>query len=328
MTGAETTPLPPALRDGLELVVAGATEQPGGIRSIVLRRPDGAELPGFVAGSHLVVDCGAKVNAYSLTGSGLFPTEYTLSVLRDDEGAGGSRRMHDLSVGDTLRTSRPRSAFATVANARHHVLVAAGIGVTPMLSHARALAAWGKSATVLYVHRPDAAAHLDDLRALAALSDSVTVNEFPGRAPFAPALVDLLSGSALGTHLYVCGPGSFMDDVLEAARRHGWPETRLHAEAFGATSLDPGAPFDVLLSQSGERLHVPPGVSLLEALEASGRTIPNMCRQGVCGECVLTATRGRPLHRDHYLSDEERASGRFIMCCVSRSLDEELELSL
>lgn len=321
-----TSAMPPALRDGLDLVVADITDLPGNVRSIVLRRPDGGELPGYVAGSHLIVDCGGTANAYSLTGDGIFPSSYAISVRRDDGGRGGSRRMHALVVGERVRVSRPRSAFPPVADARRHVLVAGGIGVTPILSHARAAAAWGRPAVVVYAHRVGAGAHREDLSALTDAGITVVLCE--GRHELSAALADLLADSPLGTHLYTCGPEEFMASVLGAARVQGWPEGRLHSEAFGVAALDPGAPFTAVLAGGAERITVPAGTSLLEALEATGRRIPNMCRQGVCGECVLPVSRGRPLHRDHYLSEEERAEGRAIMCCVSRSLDPELELSL
>lgn len=315
----------PALRDGFDLIVADIVERPGGIRSLALAAPGGGELPGFTAGSHLVVGCGEKANAYSLTGEGLFPDRYTISVLRQDEGRGGSLFMHELSLGDTVRASRPRSAFAPVADARLHLLIAGGIGITPILSHARAAAAWGREAAILYVHAPGSGAHLDDLEAVArAAGFELAVCE--GRAALPEAIAAFLDDRPLGSHLYTCGPDGFMDRILDEARAAGWPEDRLHSEAFGSAALDPGAPFTAALAGSGERVAVPAGVSLLEALEASGRAIPNMCRQGVCGECVLPVRRGRPLHRDSFLSDDERDSA--IMPCVSRCLDAELELDL
>jgi ferredoxin len=119
-----------------------------------------------------------------------------------------------------------------------------------------------------------------------------------------------------------------MDTVLDQARELGWPETRLHSEAFGAAELDEGEPFTVNLVRSGIKLDVPSGVSLLETLEKAGKTIPNMCRKGICGECVLPVLRGTPQHRDLYLTEQEKAENTTMMCCVSRSEDPELELDL
>lgn len=315
----------PALRDGFDLVVTGIVERAGGIRSFELAARGGEELPGFTAGSHLVVGCGETANAYSLTGEGLFPERYTISVLRQPDGRGGSVYMHGLEVGDTVRAARPRSAFAPVADARLHLLVAGGIGVTPILSHARAAAAWGRRAAILYVHAPGSAAHLDELECIAT-GAGFELALCEGRAALPQALADFLDDRPLGSHLYTCGPDGFMARVLSEARSAGWPAERLHSEAFGSAELDPGTPFTATLARSGERVRVPAGVSLLEALEGAGHAIPNMCRQGVCGECVVPVRRGRPMHRDSYLSDDERASA--IMPCVSRCADSDLELDL
>ena len=120
------------------------------IVSITFGDPAGERLPSYVPGSHLVVQYGSGANAYSLTGSGSAPFEYAISVLRVEDGAGGSVAMHGLAVGDRVHVSRPRSAFAPAAKAKHHLLIAAGIGITPVLSHARFAAEWGASASLIY----------------------------------------------------------------------------------------------------------------------------------------------------------------------------------
>ncbi|GAA3317266.1 PDR/VanB family oxidoreductase [Arthrobacter ramosus] len=312
----------PALHDALELVLADVTDQTPSIRSFTFRDPAGNGLPPYVPGSHVIVQCGDKANAYSLTGSGVLPDEYTISVLRVDDGGGGSATLHRLAPGARLTVSRPRSAFAPVATARHHLLIAAGIGITPMLSHMRAAAEWGHSASLLYSYRQGEGAHLDDVRELCGES----LHECTDRSSFLAALAVRLGEQPLGTHLYVCGPQGFMDTVLHAASEAGWPASRLHSEPFGSADLDPGQPFSVRLSRSGTVVDVPSGTSLLEALEDSGLKVPFMCRQGVCGECVLPVLRGTPEHRDLYLSDAEKTANNSIMCCVSRSRDAGLEI--
>ena len=193
-----------------------------------------------------------------------------------------------------------------------------------MLSHARAAAEWGTAADLIYVHRPGAGAHVAEAREL--LGPALT--ECSDRVSFQKVLKEKLTTQPLGTHLYVCGPLVFMDAVLAQATEHGWSAARLHSEAFGAAELDAGEPFTVKLARSGITLAVPAGVSLLETLENAGKNIPNMCRKGICGECTLPVLRGTPQHRDLYLSDQEKAENTTMMCCVSRSLDEELELDL
>lgn len=314
----------PAVAGGLQLEVTEVRLETDSIISIAFRDPSGKTLPSYVPGSHLVVQYEGGANAYSLTGSGSAPSEYTISVLRVEDGAGGSMAMHRLSVGDRVYVSRPRSAFAPASTATHHLLVAAGIGITPVLSHARHAAQWGIGASLIYVHKPGAGAHVAETRELL----GPAMRECTDRSNFTQVLADQLTTQKLGSHLYVCGPAAFMETVLDQAREHGWPEARLHSEAFGAAQLDAGEPFTVNLARSGIRLDVPAGVSLLETLEGAGKSIPNMCRKGICGECTIPVLRGAPQHRDLYLSDQEKAANTTMMCCVSRSLDEELELDL
>jgi len=322
----------PAVEGGFQLEVTSRRMQTESIVTIAFRDPAGLPLPSYVPGSHLVVQYGDAVqadsitgaNAYSLTGSGNTPSEYSISVLLIEDGAGGSLAMHRLNVGDRVWVSRPRSAFAPAATARHQLLIAAGIGITPVLSHARYAAEWGTSASLIYVYRRGEGAHATELREL--LGPALT--ECHDRGSFQQVLADKLVTQKLGTHLYVCGPPAFMDSVLGQARDLGWPDGRLHSEAFTAGELDAGDPFVVRLARSGVKLEVPAGVSLLEVLEKEGRRIPNMCRKGICGECEIPVLRGVPQHRDLYLSDSEKAENTTMMCCVSRSMDEELELDL
>ncbi|WP_395105251.1 PDR/VanB family oxidoreductase [Actinomadura sp. SCN-SB] len=293
-----------------------------GVLSFALAPPGGRGLPPFVPGSHLVVHCGERRrNAYSLTGSGAPSAEYRISVL-GASADGGSAWMHRLSVGDEVKAEGPRSAFPPVATARHHLLIAGGIGVTPLLSHTRAAVEWGRSFTLFYAHRTGA--HADELRELC----GERLREFSGRDEFTVALRDALRSQPLGTHAYVCGPSGLIDAVRGLAAEAGWPDQRIHVERFSADDLEPGRPFTARLARSGIEVEVPSGVSLLEALERAGVEVPHMCRQGVCGECRVGVLSGRPEHRDLFLSEGERAAGDAMMCCVSRALDGKVEVDL
>ncbi len=299
-----------------ELVVTGIAEHAPGIKAFTLATADGAALPGFIAGSHLVVRAGRHTNAYSLTSDGFAPTEYTISVLRVADGRGGSRWMHDnVAVGDTLAVHPPRSAFAPLPRAGKHLLIAGGIGVTPIVSHLRAARRWGREVQVLYAFRDGYAAHVQDVRDLAGAGAEL----FTDRRAFTARLAAVLAGQPIGTHLYVCGPAAMIDAVVAAATERGWPASRMHTERFGADALDGGDPFTVELTETGLSLDVPCGTSLLEALEDSGIDVPNLCRQGVCGECRIPVCGGTPVHRDLYLSDDEKAAGDSLMPCVSRA---------
>ena len=313
-----------AVGQPLRLVVSAVREAAPGIRTVTFRRPDGGPLPSFVPGSHLVVDCGGRANAYSLVGESVSPSSYEISVLQVPEGAGGSQWIHGLVVGAEIEARVPRSAFAPIATATRHLLIAGGIGVTPIVSHLRAARRWGRETQVLYAFRPGYGAHAEDIHAL---SDGAA-EMYPDRASLMARLDTVFAEQPLGTHLYVCGPGAMIDAVLAAATAAGWPESRLHAERFGLDALDPGDPFTVSLTSSGLTLEVPSGTSLLDALDDIGVAVPSLCRQGVCGECRIPVAGGRPLHRDLFLTDEEKSAGDALMSCVSRCDGDFLEVPL
>ncbi|UGT59091.1 PDR/VanB family oxidoreductase [Nocardia asteroides] len=305
-----------------ELVVTRATTLCPDVREIVLTHPDGGILPSFAPGSHIGLHCGAGPrNSYSLTGDGLDPRHYAISVRLDPAGRGGSRWAHGLRPGDRVRIDPPRSAFAPVATARHHLLVAGGIGVTPLLAHVRAALTWGRSFHLYYAHRPGRGAHLDELRALCGDRLRVAHSATALWAALGPAL----RRQPLGTHLYVCGPAALNEAVTAAAAAAGWPEQRVHTEAFAAPPVAPGAPFTVRLARSGREFAVGAEQTMLDALLAEGAAVPNLCRQGVCGECRLPVRSGRAEHRDSFLTADER--GTAVLPCVSRATG-RLELEL
>ncbi|MGU3499769.1 PDR/VanB family oxidoreductase [Mycobacterium sp. C31M] len=308
----------------LKLVVTAIDDTIDGIRTLTLTDPDGAALPSFPAGAHIVVECGPVSNAYSLTGDGSAPESYVISVLRCADGSGGSQWIHDdVTLGDTLIAGLPRSAFAPVLRARRHLLVAAGIGITPMVSHLRAARVWGRDTRLLYIHRPGRGAYVDTVTALA---DEVAVHT--DRAGFVAELREALADQPFGTHLYMCGPVAFIEDITAAAVEFGWPASRIHLEHFGSAALDPGEPFEARIASTGEQITVDSGMSLLEALEQRGIDIPNLCRKGVCGECRIPVTAGAITHRDLYLAEDEKRAGDSLMACVSRGDGEILEVAV
>ncbi|MGW0039291.1 PDR/VanB family oxidoreductase [Gordonia sp. NPDC003376] len=287
----------------------------------------GTMLTPFQPGSHLIVSAGEHRNAYSLVDDGLFPTSYGISVLRRGEG-GGSDWLHDnVTEGDVLEIEGPRSMFAPITNQHHALLVAGGIGITPILSHARAIVRDGGTADILYSYRPGHAAHLDELRALSA-HDGITLFEATTVDETMAVLRARFALQPLGTHAYACGPGPLLDTYTELAAAAGWPGARVHSERFTAPEQDPGEPFSVRIAATGETIDVPAGISLLQRLLDNGIAVPNLCRQGVCGECRIPVSSGAVLHRDFVLSDEEKAAGDSMLCCVSRAQDDTTELEV
>jgi ferredoxin-NADP reductase len=289
----------------MNLEVLAVSDACPGVRTLRLGRPDGGPLPPYTPGSHLVIG----PNAYSLTGSGVISGEYRVSVR--------SAWMHRLIPGDIVEVTGPRCMFPPVLSAKKHLLVAGGIGITPILSHVRAALLWDRPFTLVYGYRPGFAAHLEELRELC--GDRLQTCSVRERLP------RLLGSQPLGTHLYVCGPAPMISFVEEQAYAWGWPRDRVHSERFSA-DLDPGRPFTVRLARSGTVVQVPSGTSMLEAIRRSGVALPNLCRQGVCGQCRTALLSGRAEHRDLYLTPEERDGS--VMPCVSRALDDELEVDL
>ena len=150
-----------------------------------------------------------------------------------------------------------------------------------------------------------------------------TINLHAGRSSL--DIAALLARQPLGTHVYVCGPHGLMDMVEREARRLGWPAGKIHRENFGAVG---GDPFTVRLARSGGEVAVGPDISMLAALEDAGLPVRSLCRGGACGECIVPVIEGTPEHRDDFLSDEEKASGKWVMPCVSRSRTPVIALDL
>jgi dimethylamine monooxygenase subunit B len=211
--------------------------------------------------------------------------------------------------------SYPVNLFSLDTRAKKHLMVAGGIGITPFLAQIAQLSHFGGRFELHYSARSKAlGAYMD--RLTAAHPDRVTCY-FDDQGQQID-LARLLATQPVGTHLYVCGPKGMIDWVLSTAEAMGWPKLALHHEEFLAPGT--GKPFTVELAASGKTITVGTAQSLLEAIEAAGVDAPYLCRGGVCGQCETNIHKcdGTILHRDHWLSPEDHASGKKIMPCVSR----------
>lgn len=285
----------------------------------------GRPLPAFSPGSHVVVNMPGKGrryrNAYSLLGDPADNSCYRIAVRLQARSRGGSRFMHqEVAVGDRLTISPPANFFLPRWDARHHLLIAGGIGITPFLSYLHEFARRDASHELHYSFRDGATGGY-----YPALERQLgtKLHSYQGSRPDFHRILD---DRPLGTHVYVCGPQGMIQAVTRAARDLGWGEARVHYEAFAAP--EPGNPFIARLAGSGSEVAVDGETSLLEALEARGLEIPNMCRGGVCGQCKTAVVEGRVEHRDAFLDDEERQRHDCIMPCVSRSQTDTLVLDL
>jgi dimethylamine monooxygenase subunit B len=300
------------------------------IRQLELRAVAG-DLPTFSAGSHVMLHLGGdrpRRNAYSLACSPWSTSSYRLAVRHLPSGRGGSRWVHrELREGDVLTVEPPRNLFPLTRTARHHTLIAGGIGITPFMSHIHQLARDEASFELHYAVRDESEAiFVDELEALCGERLRVYVDP-DGAALLGAMSSDVLPSRPLGTHLAICGPAPLMAALTAAAEALGWPAERIHVERF---ALDQGEqqPFTAADLTTGRRIDVALGQSLLEALEGAGWEVPYLCRQGICGQCRTRVAGGVPDHRDLYLTPEEKAAGDAIMPCVSRALDSPLVLDL
>jgi vanillate monooxygenase ferredoxin subunit len=302
------------------------------ICSFELASADGSPLPAFSAGSHVDVQLpGGLTRQYSLCNDPAEGHRYLIGVLRDPASRGGSVAMHDqVQEGTLLQISPPKNHFALAHEAPRHLLLAGGIGVTPILCMAERLAATGAAFEMHYAARSHArTAFLDRIQA-SAFATQVAFHFDDGAPSQKLDIAAVLAAQPADTHLYVCGPKGFMDAVLGTARAAGWPESRIHFEFFGAEvqpQVGDGS-FEVQLASSGRVITVAPDQTVLAALDKAGVVVPSSCEQGVCGTCLTRVISGTPDHRDQYLLPEEQAAGDQFLPCCSRAKSPRLVLDL
>ncbi|WP_213959459.1 2Fe-2S iron-sulfur cluster-binding protein [Variovorax sp. dw_954] len=316
----------------LQVRVARKTTEAVDIASFELVRDDGRPLPAFSAGSHVDVQLpGGLTRQYSLCNDPGESHRYMIGVLRDAGSRGGSRTMHDaVAEGDLLHISAPKNHFPLAHGSAHSILLAGGIGVTPILCMAERLAVTGAPFDMHYcVRSPDRAAFRERIER-SGFATQVAFHFDDGEAAQKLQLDAVLAERRAGVHLYVCGPKGFMDWVLGTARAAGWPEEQLHYEFFGAeiAKSDSDESFQVKLASSGRIIAVPKDKTVVEALAAAGIEVATSCEQGVCGTCLTRVLEGEPDHKDMYLTPEEQgANDQFTPCC-SRSKSHMLVLDL
>jgi vanillate O-demethylase ferredoxin subunit len=327
--------------DTLTVRVAAVETLTPQIRSFRMVAADGAMLPGFAPGAHLQVRIpaapgrreSAQWRSYSLihvdpgadTARGV--AEYRIAVRREDDGRGGSRFMHEeVQRGDTLTLRTPVNHFPLEAPPEV-ILLAGGIGVTPMISMATALLAQRRPFRLHYSGRSRAQlAFADELQSL--LGDRLHLHT-DDDASSRLSIEALLAAANPQQPIYVCGPAGMIDATLQIAERLGWPRSALHYELFvEAQPLAGDQPFDVELASSGRVITVPADKSLLAALADAGCDVMSDCRSGYCGLCSTPVCSGDIEHRDTYLSEAEKASGRVMQVCVSRARSSRLVLDL
>lgn len=318
--------------DSLTVRVTAKTVEAVDICSFELVESQGHSMPAFSAGSHVDVQLNdGLTRQYSLCNDPSENHRYLIAVLRDENSRGGSKAMHDkVNVGDTITISTPKNHFMLEHGAKRSLLLAGGIGVTPILCMAERLAVMGADFEMHYCTRS---------RDRMAFHARISASTYASRVRFhfddgAPQqkldLAGLLARPEAGTHLYVCGPKGFMDAVLSNARARGWPEDQLHYEFFSAEVVKSAndQSFQVKLASSGKVVIVPKDKTVVQALAEAGVEVQTSCEQGVCGTCLTRVLEGEPDHKDLYLTPDEQAKNDQFTPCCSRSKSAILVLDL
>lgn len=309
------------------------------VRAFTLADAQGAALPAAEAGAHIEVEVemapGRKgYRAYSLvlTAEQDGPADYEIAVQHEEAGSGGSRFMHGLREGDLLRARAPANHFGLEGRAdgtSEHLLLAGGIGITPILSMARVLAGRGERFALHYAARsPEAMPYQEQVRALPGSSLYFDGGDPARGIPLGQVLSSPQPGQPQ-RHLYVCGPRGLIEAAVQAAAQNGWPDDCVHYELFsGALAAEGDGAFEVECARSGRVLSVPAKASILDVLVEHGFDPLFDCRTGSCGVCVTPVLAGVPDHRDSTLSAAEKSAGRQVCICVSRARTPRLVLDL
>lgn len=310
----------------IDVVVSDIVQETPTIKSFYLTLPDGSPVGHYSPGAHIdVVGPTSLTRQYSLCGRPDGEDAFLFAVKREECGRGASEALHELKIGDRLQVSQPRNLLKIAENADHHVLVAGGIGITPMLSLARYMDVRDISFELHYYARSEEEAAFLPLLT-EKCPDKLHAHLGVDRDEQKRRLAETIDSTPENTHLYVCGPEGFMDNVRAIAARK-LPEKAIHFENFRPTEPEEAyenTEFDVELD--GETYHIPADRSIVEVLNEAGCGIDTSCEEGICGTCIMEVLEGTPEHRDNVLTKSERDAGETMAVCVSRTKDPKLVL--
>ncbi|VTU22305.1 Phthalate dioxygenase reductase [Variovorax sp. SRS16] len=318
----------------LTLRVRSITYEAEGILSFELVDPRGAELPAFDAGAHIDVHVpGGLTRRYSLCDPPWERDHYRIAVLDVPHGRGGSRAMHErVHAGDLIEVSEPHNFFPVAPDARHAILLAGGIGITPIMAMVAQMRRAGQSFELHYCAQTPERTAFTRRFASEIEAGRARLHHDGGDPRRGLDIASVLASPGAGTHLYFCGPGGFMSAVRAAAEH--WPQGTVHFEYFGAdpspsaAATTTGGPegAEVVLERSNRTLRVDPSQSILQAVRDAGIECESSCEAGMCGTCRVRYVGGTPEHNDYVLSDEERRE--FVLICCARVAQGPLVLDL
>lgn len=299
------------------------------INLLSLIAEDAGPLPAYEAGAHIDFDLGdLGTRSYSLIDFQPLEgevTTYQIAVQREDAGQGGSIAMHSLAQGDVVSVSPPKNDFQLQKGDADVLLIAGGIGVTPIISFATECARKGINFGFHLASRSaDLCPFRDRLRQLFGTNLTLWFD--------AEQMIDLdrvVRSASSDTHIYCCGPKPMIEAVRARAEKAGFPADQIHFELFATPEPEDGdQAFEVELASSGQVFTIPADKTIVEVLEEAGVDVMYDCARGDCGVCQIDVISGTPDHRDVVLSDSERASGNVMQICVSRAKSPRLVLDI
>ena len=314
----------------LALKVARRSQLTSDVASFRLEHPEGLPLPSFAPGAHIDVHLTDDlVRQYSLCNDAGGADHYLIAVKRELNSRGGSKAMHSIREGSLLTVGLPRNNFPISDQASFHLLLAGGIGITPLLSMARQLQRDNKPFQLEYFSRSaDCTPFYDvisaEMDAQAGFNIGLAPEDVRAR------LATILRDRPKGAHVYVCGPSPFIKMATELASQN-WPPESIHLEHFSPQqdiAQNNNRPFLVTLAQSNRQFEVPADKSILEVLRQNRIPCDSSCREGVCGSCMVAVLEGEVDHRDSYLSPSEKEQGELMMICVSRAKNGALKIDM
>ena len=317
----------------LDLIVTEVREETPLIRAIRLAPTRDRSLPSWEAGAHIKVNLPqgdersySLVNASTDPSANTNPRSYLLGVRLEEPSQGGSVFMHALKPGDVISVSAPSNNFPLAATEKPVILLAGGIGVTPLVSMAAELTARGHPFRFYYAWR--SRMHLGFLPVIEGLvGDKLAIHADDTSGLF--DVVGLMTSLKDDELLYCCGPMPMIELAIKTAKQLGWRDGRLHFEIFTPPQPKAGdQAFEVVLKSSGESFHIPAGKSILDVLIEAGKDPLHDCKRGDCGICQVEVIEGVPDHRDFILTDSQKAAGKLMQICVSRSKTPRLVLDL
>ncbi|MFQ3236709.1 MAG: vanillate O-demethylase ferredoxin subunit [Paraglaciecola sp.] len=315
----------------IEVTVVKKTQLTTQICSLHLMAKGAQPLPRYEAGAHIDVHLpNGLIRQYSLCAP-IDAPHYEISVLNDPHSRGGSKAVHaQVKPGDTLTISEPKNHFSLVPVAKKTLLFAAGIGITPILAMADKLAQTQQDFELHFCTRSQEQTPYFERISQASWAAKVHFHFSQGDRGNRLDASPLLANPEENTQLYVCGPGAFMDDILNKAQQAGWLSEHLHREYFSAEPIDHSSDqsFEIVINSSGQVLNVPPDCSILNVLEDNDIFIPVACEEGVCGTCVTGLLDGQADHKDVFLTEKEKQQMNLITPCCSRARSPRLVLDL